>query len=105
MFVLSRAVSHDCLVAWKLAYVVRDLAHGDEPRAGNVTDIVRRLISDIHYVRLAVLDHRVELIDRDAASAVRVSYLSPSRFLRIAVCNFIGGVTRNQNCSRRQYQE
>src|SRR5687767_2684806 len=101
MFVLSRTVSHDRLVAWKLACVVRDLAHGDEPRAGNVTDIVRRLIPDIDDVRLAVLDHRVELINSDAASTVRVSYLSSSRFLRIAVCNFIGGVTRNQSCGRR----
>ena len=92
MFVLSRTVSHDRLVAWKLVQVVRDLARGDEPRAGNVTDIVRRLISDIDYIRLAVLDHRVELIDRDAASAVRVSYLSASRFLRIAVGGLIGAV-------------
>src|SRR6185503_3013551 len=105
MFVLSRTVSHDRLVAWKLVQVVRDLARGDEPRTGDVTDIVRRLISDIDYVRLAVFDHRVELIDRDAASTVRVSYLSASRFLRIAVGGLIGAVTRNQDCSRRQDQE
>ncbi len=83
--------------------MVRDLARGDEPRAGNMTTIVRCLVSDIDYVRFALLNQRVEFIDRDAASAVRVSYLSRSRFL--AGRNGVGAVARNQNQSRRQYQE
>ena len=101
MFVLSRTVSHNRLVAWKFIQVVRDLAHRDQPGARYVTHVVRRLISDIDYERLTVLDHRVELIDRDAASAVRVSNLRTRRFLGIAVCSIVGAVARNQSYSRR----
>ena len=52
MFGLSRTVGDNHLVTRKLVQVVKDLARRDELRAGNVSLVIRGLVSHVDNNRL-----------------------------------------------------
>jgi hypothetical protein len=106
MFVRSRTIRNDHLVAWKIVYVVQDFARRNKTRTRNVSLVKRILVSHVHYHRLTGIYQVGQLGCSYPARAVSVHCFGFKSHLPGAgvggitgtgVGGIIGGVARGKN--------